>query len=149
MTTITKVKTMKTMETINATKGELVNVINGLFTVQELKGKKFSLVVSKNISILKETLQELEDAGKPSEEFMKIAEQVNEIANKNDEDAKEQIDKIEKDNQELVDERRSQMEGVTKMMEEEVKVKLHIIKEDVLPEDITAQQINKLIKIIK
>jgi hypothetical protein len=145
MTTITKVKTMKT---INATKGELVNVINGLFTVQELKGKKFSLVVSKNISILKEILQELEDAGRPSEEFMKVAEQVNEIANKNDEDAKEQIDKIEKDNQELVDTRRAQMEGVTKMMEEEVKVKLHIIKEDVLPEDITAQQINKLIKII-
>ena len=42
------------MKTINATKGELVNLINGLFAVQDLKGKKFSLSVSKNIKILQE-----------------------------------------------------------------------------------------------
>ena len=74
------------MTTINATKGELVNIINWLFTVQELKGKKFSLIVSKNIAILKDFLKDLEEAGKPSEEFIVIAEQVNAIANKNEED---------------------------------------------------------------
>ena len=41
------------------------------------------------------------------------------------------------------------MDGVTKMMEEEAKIDLHVIKEDILPEEITAQQINKLIKIIE
>lgn len=136
------------MTTINATKGELVNIINGLFTVQELKGKKFSLIVSKNIAILKEFLKDLEEAGKPSEEFIVIAEQVNEIANKNEEDAKEQIDKLEEDNKELVEERRKQMAKVEEMMKEDASVELHSLSEDVLPEDITAQQINKLIKII-
>ena len=146
METITKVKTMKT---INATKGELVQIINGLFQVQDLEGKRFSLIVSKNISILKEFLKDLEELGKPSEEFMKIAEKVNEIANKNEEDAKEQIDKIESDNQELVDARSHQMDKVTKIMGEEAKVKLHIFKEDILPEKITAQQITNIMKIIE
>ena len=146
METIEKVKTIKT---IKATKGELVNVINGLFALQELKGKKFSLLVSKNITILQKTLKEVEDAGKPSDEFMVLATQVNEIATKDEEDAKEQIDTIEKENQELVASRRTQMDKVTEMMKEEVSVDLHILKEDILPDEVTAQQITKLIKIIE
>jgi len=146
METINAVETMKT---ITGTKGDLVSIINGLFEVQELKGKKFSILVSKNIAILKEALQELEDAGRPSEEFLELAGRVNEIANKNEEDAKEQIDALEKENQELVDARKAQMEGVTKRMEEEAEVELNILSEDSLPEDITAKQINNIIQIIE
>ena len=146
METMEKVKTIKT---IKATKGELVNVINGLFAVQELKGKKFSLVVSKNIAILQETLKEVEDAGKPSDEFMVLATQVNEIATKDEEDAKEQIDTIEKENQELVASRRTQMDKVTEMMKEEVSVDLYTLSENILPEEVTALQITKIIKIIE
>ena len=137
------------MKTINAKNGELVNIINGLFSVQQLKGKDFSLLVSKNISILQKSLKELEDTGKPSEEFMALAEQVNAIANDNKEDAKEQIDKLEEENKDLVDARREQMDKVQKIMEEESEVSLHVIKEDLLPEEITAQQINKLMQIIE
>ena len=140
---------MRTTKKINATKGELVNMINGLFAVQELKGKEFSLLVSKNIAILKEALKDLEDAGKPSDEFMKLAEQVNEIANKNEADAKEQIDKLEKDNQELVDTRRTQMDGLTEIMKEELDIDLYIIDEAIIPEDVTAQQLNKMITILE
>ena len=121
---------METTKTINATKGEFVTIINGLFGVQELKGKSFSLVISKNIAKLKEALQELEDAGKPSTEFMAIAEKVNAIANENKEDAKEQIDKLEEENKELVDARRDQMAKVEEMMKEEIEVELNIISED-------------------
>jgi hypothetical protein len=35
------------------------------------------------------------------------------------------------------------------MMKEEVKIKLHILTEDSLPEDITAKQINSIINIIE
>ena len=113
------------MTTINGTKGELVNLINGLFAVQTLKGKRFSLIVSKNISILQKSLKDVEEAGKPSEEFMALATQVNEIANKNEEGAKEQIDALEKNNQELVDSRRVQMDKVTKILQEEITVDLN------------------------
>ena len=46
------------MTTINATKGELVNLVNGLFSIQELKGKKFGIVVSKNLTTLEEKLKQ-------------------------------------------------------------------------------------------
>lgn len=141
----------ETMKTITDTKGELVNIINGLYGVQALKGKKFSLPVSKNISILKEALKDLEKAGKPSDEFMKLAEQVNTISStiENEEEAKKQIDKLEEENSKLVESRKSQMDKIHIMMEEEASVELHIISDDILPEDITAQQINKIIKIIE
>ena len=137
------------MKTINATKGELVNIINGLFAVQELKGKTFSLTVSKNISILRDTLKDVEEAGKPSPEFLEIAQKVNEIANENKEDAKAQIDKLEEENKELVEARREQMDGVETLMKEETSVDLHVLSEDILPEEISASQINKIIKIIE
>ena len=100
------------MTTINATKGEFVSLINGLFQVQELKGKKFGLVINKNITTLKDELQHLEDLGKPSEEFMELAMKVNEISAKDPENSKEEIDKLEKENEELVKSRREQMEKV-------------------------------------
>ena len=137
------------MTTITATKGEFVQIINGLFAVQELKGKKFSLTVSKNIVILQKALKELEEAGKPSEEFMTLAKEVNELANLNNDDSKSKIESLEKENTELVQARQDQMDKVNKMMEEEIEVKLQSLEEKVLPEDITAQQINNLIKIIK
>tara|TARA_B110000495_G_C23023531_1_gene607660 strand:+ start:1636 stop:2049 length:414 start_codon:yes stop_codon:yes gene_type:complete len=137
------------MTTITATKGELVNLINGLFQVQELKGKKFGLAVSKNLIILKKELKELEDVGKPSEEFMKLAEEVNVIANSESEDSKEQIDNLEKENEDLVAKRREQLDIVTHMMTEEMSVELNTLSEDILPEEISAIQINSLIKIIE
>ena len=137
------------MTTITATKGELVNLINGLFQVQELKGKKFGLAISKNIKILKEELQDLENIGKPSEEFMILAEKVNKIATEDSEDSKEQIDTLEKENETIVKNRREQMNKVTILMEEEVSVELNEVTEGVLPEEISASQINNIIKIIK
>ena len=59
METIETVKPVTTMATINATKGEFVNLINGLFAVQDLQGKEFSLLVSKNISIIRDSLKDL------------------------------------------------------------------------------------------
>ena len=137
------------MTTITATKGELVNLINGLFQVQELKGKKFGLAVSKNLIILKKELKELEEIGKPSEEFMKLAEQVNMIANSESETSKEEIATLEKENEVLVKQRRDQLDIVTRMMTEEMSVELNTLSENMLPEEISANQINKIIKIIE
>tara|TARA_R110000823_G_scaffold92408_1_gene202812 strand:- start:1085 stop:1528 length:444 start_codon:yes stop_codon:yes gene_type:complete len=138
-----------TIKTIKETKQEFVNIFNGLHGVQDLKGKKFSLVVSKNISTIQEALKDLEKAGKPSKEFMVIAEQVNKIATSmSEEDAKLKIDEIEKENKKLVENRRKQMEDVEKMMLNSIEIDLHIISEECLPEDITAKQLNQIIKII-
>ena len=141
------------MITIKAKKQELVNVLNGLFQVQEIQGKKFSLVVSKNIDILKTELASIEKAATPSEEFMKLAKEVNELSKIEGADGnlknQEKIDQLEEENKELVEQRQAQMETVKKMMDEETKVKLNPIDEEILPDTVTAKQINGIIKLIK
>ena len=149
METIETVKPVTTMATINATKGEFVNLINGLFAVQDLQGKEFSLLVSKNISIIRDSLKDLEEAGQPSEEFMTLAREVNEISNENAEDSKERIDKLEADNKKLVEARKTQMDKVGEMMKKAIDIELNMITETLLPEAITAKQINNIEKIIK
>jgi len=136
------------MTTIKAKKGEFVNLVNGLFQVQDLKGKKFSLTVLKNIKTIEQKLKDLEKAGKPTEEFMKLAKQVNEIANTNSEDSEAKITALEEDNKKLVEARKKQIEKVTEMMEEEVTIKLNSVSEKDLPNDITAKQISSIEKII-
>ena len=136
------------MTTINATKGEFVNLINGLFAVQELKGKKFGLAVSKNLTLLQESLKELEEMGIPSPEFLDLARKVNEISKTDPEGAVEKIEKIEKDNQILVQERKDQVEMVTTVMLEPMELKLKTMSEALLPDDITAQQISGIQKLI-
>ena len=144
------IEAVQTMKTIKGTKQELVDIFNGLLLVQELPGKKFSLVISKNIAAVQEALKDVEKAGKPSKEFMAIAEQVNKIASSlPEEEAKKQIDELEKKNKKLINARRKQMGKVEEMMSDTVEVELQIISEEVLPETITAQQINKIIKIIE
>ena len=149
METIETVKPVTTMATINATKGEFVNLINGLFAVQDLQGKEFSLLVSKNISIIRDSLKDLEEAGQPSEEFMTLAREVNEISNENAEDSKERIDKLEADNKKLVEARKTQMDKVGEMMKKATDIELNMIPETLLPEAITAKQINNIEKIIE
>jgi hypothetical protein len=143
-----KMSVTETMKELTLPKGEFVNIINGLFEVQNLEGKKFSLAVSKNITILRSTLQDVEDLGKPSPEFMALSEQVQAIALKNEEDAKEQVEKLEADNIEIVDARRNQLEVIQEILKDSISVVLHTISEQSLPENITAQQINKLTPII-
>ena len=137
------------MKTINATKGDFVQIINGLFNVQNLSGKDFSLIISKNINILKDKLKDFEDMGKPSEKFMELAKEVNLLSSGDDENAKAKIDKLEEENKDLVEERRAQLEKVAEVMKEEISVELHVLSEDLLPETVTANQINNLIKIIE
>lgn len=137
------------MTKINATKGEFVNLINGLFKVQTLQGKEFGLKVSKNLKCIQEALKDLEEMGTPSEEFMKLAREVNALANQGTEDAQAQVKKLEEENKALVEERQAQMEKVTECMKDSLELKLEIIPEDLLPDNITAQQITGIQKIIE
>ena len=132
------------MLTLKTKNREFVDLINGLFNVQELQGVRFSLVVSKNIRILQQELSDLEAASKPSEEFLELSMKAKTLG----EDDKA-IKELEDNNPKLIAERKSQLEEIDKMMEEEVKIKLHGITEDILPEDITAAQITGIDKLIK
>tara|TARA_R110002020_G_scaffold334_2_gene1724 strand:+ start:1298 stop:1711 length:414 start_codon:yes stop_codon:yes gene_type:complete len=137
------------MKTIKMTKNEAAALYNGLIETKNLKSKKFALNAAKNMKTIKDALQDIEDLGKPSEEFIKLSVQVQQIIKDDPENGKEKIEKLEEDNIELVEQRKSQMDLVHARLLEEVELELNVFSEEVLPEEITADQVNNLIKIIE
>lgn len=126
------------MTKVTATNGELVELINGLFQVSELPGVDFGIVVAKNIKALQEVLSPLEKIGTPTPEFISLSQQINELANKKDDEG---IKTLEESNQELISHRREQLEKLEAEMTETAEVELVHFSKDVLPESITGQQI--------
>ena len=137
------------MKTIKMSKDEAAALYNGLIETKNLKSKKFALNAAKNMKIIKDALQDIEDLGKPSEEFIKLSVQVQKIMKEDPENGKEKIEALEKDNIELVEQRKSQMDLVHARLLEDVELELNVFSEEILPEEITTDQINNLIKIIK
>lgn len=138
------------MTKIKAKNQELIDLLQSLYAVQDLKGVSFAIAVTKNIDKLQKDLQYLEDAAKPTEEFQKIVDEVNAISNteKDEEVAKTKIAEIEKEHEVLVEERKAQLDEVAKVLEEEAEIELTTINRNSLPQDITAKQIGALKKII-
>ncbi len=126
--------------------GEFVELFNGLTAVQSLKGVKFGLLVSKNIRTIQEELKDLEEASKPTNEFIELSQKVQVLMNNKDDEA---ITKLEEENKELVDARKVQLEEIDKLLLEETEIELHGIPEDCLPTDITGEQIINIDKIIE
>ena len=125
-------------------------MVNSLFSVRDLEGKDFAVTVAKNIQILTDNLKDVEEAGKPSKEFMELAMSVNAFTSKKDDDeAIYKVKELEEENKELIDERRKQIEAVSILMEDELELDLHPISETIIPESITATQIAGLTKILK
>ena len=125
--------------------GEFVELFNGLTAVQQLKGVKFGLLVSKNIRVIQEELKDIEEASKPTEEFLELSQKVQALMNQKDDEA---IAKLEEENKELVDARKEQLAEIDKLLLEETEIELHAIPEDCLPTDITGEQIINIDKII-
>ena len=119
------------MVTLTTKNSELIDLINGLFNVQDLQGMRFGLVVSKNIRILQTELKDLEEASKASDAFVALSQKANSLDG--DTEALELLEK----------------EEMEKMMEDAVEVELHEILESLLPENITAAQIINIDKLIK
>lgn len=131
---------------LNTTHGELVDLMNGLFQTQDIKGKEFALVVSKNISKLQEHLDHIEKAGKPTEEFIKFAQ---EIRAAQDAQNSEAVKEMEDRNADLIAERKQQLDKIQDMLKKDAKpISLEVVTKELIPNDVTARQISNLQKII-
>jgi len=146
MTTATVVQ-LKEKQT--CTNRELADLLVGLYGVQELKGLKFAIQISKNIKMLKDELQHIDDATKPTAEFLELAAKVNALQEKNEVDSREKIEALEEENKELVDARKVQIEEFNSLLEETLEIELYKISEEDLPENITGKQLSDIQLIIK
>tara|TARA_R110000787_G_scaffold286267_1_gene403912 strand:+ start:3600 stop:3998 length:399 start_codon:yes stop_codon:yes gene_type:complete len=131
------------MLTLKTNNREVVDLMNGLMNVQNLEGKEFSLIISKNIQIIQEELADIEEAARPSEEFLELSKKANTLNND-----KEALDALEEENKEVVDKRKAQLAEIDTMLEDSINIELHSMTEDVLPEKITAAQVTAINKLL-
>lgn len=134
------------MTKIEATNRELLELLRGLESVKQIKGARFAVLVGKNMKELRHHLRPIEKAAEPTLEFQKISIEMQELADKEN---KEAMVQLEEDNADLIEERKGQLRAVEDMLNEETEIFLEVIKETQLPEEITGEHIEKLIKIIE
>ena len=60
----------------------------------------------------------------------------------------EAIKALEDDNEKIIEDRKAQLQAVEDMLDEPTEVYLHKIKESQLPEEITAEHVERLLQII-
>jgi hypothetical protein len=130
-----------------ATKTEFVELLQGLFKTANLQGKNFSLAVTENIKIIQESIKDLEHKGIPSKEFIELANKVQEL--QKEEGAKEKIDALELEYADVLKERREQISNIKKSLDVEVELELVKLNKEDLPEDISAEQLLAIDKIIE
>lgn len=134
---------MKQFETTNR---ELLRLYKGLEAVKTIKGARFAVLVGKNMKELREVLDPIERAAVPPMEFQELSVAMQRLIEAEDNDA---IEALEKENTELIEQRKKQLDDVENMLDETIKVYLHPIREDQLPEEITGEQIERLLEIIE
>lgn len=134
------------MTKVEATNREFLDLFRGLEAVKTIKGARFAVLVGKNLKELRHILAPIEKAAQPTYEFQEVSVKMQDLAEKEDKDG---MTTLEKQNQKLIDERKAQLSAVEDMLDEQVEVSLHVIKEAQLPEEITGEHIEKLIKIIQ
>ena len=131
---------------IEATNRELLEVFRGLESVKQIKGARFSVLVGKNLKELRHKLAPLEKAAEPTFEFQEVSVKMQSLVEAQDADA---MEKLEKDNETLIEERKAQLQAVEDMLDEPTEAYLHMIKESQLPEEITGEHIERLLTIIQ
>jgi hypothetical protein len=134
------------MEKFNTTNRELLSLYKGLEAVKTIKGARFAVLVGKNLKELRNVLDPLEKAALPGPEFQELSIKMQTLIEGEDQTA---IEALEKENQPLIDERKKQLEDVEGLLDNEIEVFLHSIQESQLPEDISGDQVEPLLKIIK
>lgn len=136
---------MAKLAKFKATNRSLLNLYKGLESVKSIKGARFAVLVGKNIKELRNILDPLEQAAVPGLEFQELSVEMQKYI---EEENKEAIEKLEADNTELIDQRKKQLADVETLLDNEIEVQLHPIREDQLPEDITGEQVEKLLQLI-
>ena len=129
------------------TNQELADLANGLHGVKDLKGVNFALVVAKNMENITKELQHIDDASKPTDEFLKVAEQIQALAK--EQGKEEEIKKLEKENEHLTEERKKQLDEVNELLQDEIELNLAELAEKDLPDEITGKELASIALIIK
>jgi hypothetical protein len=130
---------------ITATRREFLEMYKVLHETRGEKGVKYAMIVIKNCDVIKKELDSLEAMAAPSEEFIELSRKAQEFMQTENEEG---LKAMEAENMELINARKQQIADVNIELDKEVTLELKTIDEKLLPEDLSAEQIETLIKII-
>lgn len=133
------------MINFKGTNRQLLNLYRGLENVKDIRGSRFAVLVGKNMKEIKHVLQPIEEAAVPTPSFQTVSIQMRDLMEAED---KEGMEQLENENKELIEERKDQMKRVEDMLETDTELTLHGIREDQLPDEITGEQVEKILEII-
>lgn len=150
-------------------RSDLFELLKGLKSVKNLRGVKFAYGAVKNKHKVEAEIECLKEVVKPSEKYDEFDKKRMEICEKycsKDKEGKsiikgnvyeglkdnrrfdKEIKRLRKDYQKVIEERKTQLNEYNKMLEEEIKIDFHKVLLKDVPEDISSEQLEKILPII-
>ena len=130
---------------ITGTKREFLNIFQVFNETKDVKNVKYATINVINSKVIREQLDELEAMATPSQEFIDLSLKAQELIKNEDEDG---LKRLEEENASLVEARKEQLAIVQAKLDEEVTLELKMINEKILPNDLSAEQLEILSKLI-
>lgn len=131
---------------ITGTKREFLNIFQVFNETKDVKNVKYAAINVINSRVIRQQLDELEAMATPSQEFIDLSIKAQELIKNEDEDG---LKKLEEENATLVEARKAQLAEVQAKLDEEVTLELKMINEKILPQDLSADQLDTLSKLIQ
>jgi hypothetical protein len=130
---------------ITATRREFLEMYKVLHETRGEKGVKYAMIVLKNCDVIKKELDYLEEKAAPSEAFIELSRKAQEFMQAENEEG---LKAMEAENMDEISARTKQIAEVNIELDQKVTLELKMINEKLLPESLSADQIETLIKII-
>ena len=130
---------------ITATKREFLDMFKVFNETKDVKNVKYATINLVNSKVIREQLDELEAMATPSQEFIDLSIKAQALIKEENEEA---LKALEAENVALVEARKEQLAAVQAKLDEEVTLELKMINEKILPEDLNAEQLEMISKLI-
>jgi hypothetical protein len=130
---------------ITATRREFLEIYKVLHETRGEKGVKYAMIVLKNCDVIKKELDFLEEKAAPTEAFIELSRKAQELMQAENEEG---LKAMEAEHMDEINARKQQIAEVNVELDKEVTLELKMINEKLLPESLSADQIETLIKII-
>ena len=130
---------------ITATRREFLEMYKVLHETRGEKGVKYAMIVLKNCDVIKKELDFLEEKAAPTEAFIELSRKAQEFMQAENEEG---LKAMEAEHMDEINARKQQIAEVNVELDKEVTLELKMINEKLLPESLSAEQIETLIKII-
>ena len=125
---------------------QILEIFQGLHAVSSIKGSRFAVLVAKNMKEMRKVLDPIDVQALPSQEFQELSVEMNKLIEAEDGEA---IEKLEAENTELIEARKKQLEAVNEELDKDSDIYIYKIKEEQLPEEITGEQLQRLLEILE